>query len=88
MKVVIIKHENCGQKYIFEVPQERALKAGDLVLVQTKKGKTLGTCVCDSFPVESESVLSAISQAFGTDKPKSSVIGRYNLNEWISNPDN
>ena len=28
MNVVIVKHENCGAKYVFLVPEDKTLKAG------------------------------------------------------------
>ena len=49
INVVIVKHENCGAKCVFLVPEGKTLKAGDLVKVNTKRGKTLATCLCDSF---------------------------------------
>lgn len=51
MNVVIVKHENCGAKYVFLVPEDKTFKAGDLVRVNTKRGETLATCLCDSFTV-------------------------------------
>lgn len=68
MNVVIVKHENSGAKYAFLVPEDKTLKAGDLVKVNTmhkiiykfignlsylkKRGETLVTCLCDSFTVD------------------------------------
>ena len=34
MKIVIVKHENCATKYVFEVPEKEYVYAGDLVLVE------------------------------------------------------
>ena len=49
MNLVIIKHENCGQKYLFKVPDKESVYAGDLVLVSNRRGQTQATCLCNSF---------------------------------------
>ena len=48
IRLVIVKHENCGQKYLFKVPDGESVYAGDLVVVKNKRGKTLATCLCDA----------------------------------------
>lgn len=83
MRIVIVKHENCGQKYLFEVPGSHYLSAGDLVKVQTKRGKTLATCLCDSFEIEEDSEqLNSIVTAFGASLPLSKVIGYYSYYKY------
>lgn len=78
MNIVIVKHENCGQKFLFQVPQDRFLRAGDLVRVRTRKGLSLASCLCDSFEVdESGQEVSAICMAFGTTAPLQPVVGKY-----------
>ena len=77
MNVVIVKHENCGAKYLFLVPDGKSLNAGDLVRVNTKHGQALATCLCDSFVVEDETKAKYIANAFGVNKPTAYVIGRY-----------
>lgn len=80
MNLVIVKHENCGQKYLFKVPEKYSVCAGDLVLVKNKRGKTLSTCLCDSFSIEEGSdEFKAILSAFGTSEPLAPVIGRYSF---------
>ena len=37
MNLVIVKHENCGQKYLFKVPDKESVYAGDLVLVSNRR---------------------------------------------------
>lgn len=81
MKVVIIKHENCGQLYLFKVPRGQVLKAGELVLLDTKIGNNLGTCLCDSFEVD-EAVKDRIFSAFRIKEPTASVIGRYSFDKF------
>lgn len=85
MKVVIIKHENSGQMYLFKVPQDYALFAGELVLVETKnKGHQLGRCLCDSFEMpKNQDAKNEIFKAFRiSSEPCSSVIGVYGLTEF------
>ncbi len=84
MRFVIIKHEACGQKYLFKVLGGKLLKAGDLVLVETKKGKARGVCMCDSFEPRDDAVAAEISEAFGVKEPTASVIGIYYLDQWGS----
>ena len=52
MKIVIVKHENCGQKFLFEVPESKSIRAGDMVLVNTKREEAFATCMCDSFYID------------------------------------
>lgn len=84
MNIVIVKHENCGQKYLFQVPENRWLKAGDLVRVRTRKGESLATCLCDNFEVdENGQEMSAICMAFGTTSPLQPVVGKYEYYEFL-----
>lgn len=76
MNLVIVKHENCDQKYLFRVTKN--VYAGELVRVRTKKGDTLATCLCDSFSIEDGSdEYETILSAFGATEPLSYVIGSY-----------
>ena len=78
MRVVIVKHENYGQKYLFEVPGGHYVSAGDLVRVKTKRGESLATCLCDSFDIEENSEqLKGIILAFGASLPLAKVAGNY-----------
>ncbi len=78
MKIVIVKHENCGTKYVFEVPEREYLYAGDYVLVENKKGTVLAVCMCDSFTVKPESPeFNAIVAGFGVTKPLGKVVGKF-----------
>jgi hypothetical protein len=83
MRIVIVKHENCGQKYLFEVPKGEFLSAGDLVKVQTKRGKQLATCLSDHFDIDENSeVFKNILSAFGASEPLSKVLGQYRYIEF------
>ncbi len=82
--VVIVKHENCGVKYVFLVPEDKMLKTGDLVKVNTKRGETLATCLCDSFTINTtdKEKMKSIFNAFGVDKPNAYVFGKFTYDEW------
>ncbi len=84
MNVVIVKHENCGAKYVFLVPEDKTLKAGDLVKTNTKRGETLATCLCDSFAVDvtDKEKMKSIFNAFGVDEPTAYVVGKFTYDEW------
>lgn len=84
MNVVIVKRENCGAKYVFLVPEDKTLKAGDLVRVNTKRGETLATCLCDSFTVDAtdKEKMKSIFNAFGVDEPTAYVVGKFTYDEW------
>lgn len=87
MRIVIVKHENCGQKYLFEVPDGKYVSAGDLVRVSTKKGEKLATCLCDYFEVDENSdVFENILAAFGASKPLAMVVGKYMYSEFEIKP--
>ena len=82
--LVIVKHENSGAKYVFLVPDGRELKAGDYVVVDTKHGKALVICLCDSFTINMSDTdkTKSIFSAFGVDKPTAYVIGKFNCEWW------
>lgn len=92
MRIVIVKHENCGQKYlfevpVFEVPDGRYVSAGDLVRVSTKKGEKLATCLCDYFEVDENSdMFENILATFGASKPLAMVVGKYMYSEFEIKP--
>lgn len=84
MNVVIVKHENCGAKYMFLVPEDKTLKVGDLVKVNTERGETLATCLCDSFTVDvtDKEKMKSIFNTFGVDEPTAYVVGKFTYDEW------
>lgn len=88
MNLVIVKHENCGQKYLFKVPDKESVYAGDLVMVSNKRGKTLATCLCDSFSMkEGSDEYKAILTAFGATEPLAPVVGRYFYSQFKATED-
>ena len=83
MKIVIVKHENCVTKYVFEVPEKEYVYAGDLVLVENSRGKVLATCMCDGFNVKPDSPeFNAILEGFGAKQPLAKVIGKFYYSEF------
>lgn len=50
--LVFIKHENRFKTFLFQVPIDISLKAGEKVFVNTIKGEAIGDCVTDSFIVD------------------------------------
>lgn len=86
MNVVIVKYENCGVKNVFLVPEDKTLKAGDLVKVNTntRRGETLATCLCDNFTVDAtnKGEMKNIFNTFGVDEPTAYVIGKFTYDEW------
>ena len=84
MNVVIVKHETSAVKYTFLVPEDKILKAGDLVKVNTKRGNALATCLCDSFVMDTtdREKMKTIFNAFGIDEPTAYVIGKFTYDEW------
>lgn len=84
MNVVIVKHENCGAKYVFLVLEDKSLRAGDLVKVNTRRSETLATCLCDSFTVDvtDKEKIKNVFNAFGVDESTAYVIGKFTYDEW------
>jgi hypothetical protein len=84
MNVVITKHENCGAKYVFLVPEDKTLKAGDLVKINTKCDEALATCLCDSFTVDTtdKEKMKNIFNAFCIDEPTVYVVGKLTYEKW------
>ena len=50
-KLVFVRHGNPGL-FLFSVPLDLELFAGDRVICNTRRGKAHGMCVCDSFYTE------------------------------------
>lgn len=50
--LVFINHWSGGKNYLFKLPMNIQLKAGDKVFVITVQGETMGYCVSDSFIVD------------------------------------
>ena len=45
--IVFAKHDGCEKEFIFEVPEGMTVKNGDILLVDTIKGKQLATATDD-----------------------------------------
>lgn len=85
MNLVIVKYENCGQMYLFSVPDKENVYAGDLVLVNNKRGKTLATALCDSFSLkEGSDEYKSILSSFGARGSVAPVVGKYLYSQFKS----
>lgn len=72
--LVFIKHENGNNKFLFKVPMNITLKAGEKVFAITIIGEKLGTCISDSFIV-GEHETACIMAGTGAYYPLKEVIG-------------
>lgn len=78
MNIAVIKHQpNAGEHYLFTVPEGVRLKAGDLVMCQTRHGEAYGWLAYDSFEVEG-AALEALCRAHGA-KTLKPIVGVYEL---------
>ena len=79
MRVVIVKHESCGTKYLFQVPEPYSFLTGDLVSVKTRKGtNTMATCLSPSFEIDENSErFKGLCAAMGAPIPLSPIVGYY-----------
>lgn len=82
MNVVFVKHLSCGQYFLFELPQDKKLKACDRVLVNTRRGVNDAICICDSFEAD-ESSIKSLAYLVGASFPLQRVVAKYDmLNLW------
>ena len=66
-KFVIVKHIQDNGKYLFKVPKNVTLEAGDKIVCDTSRGNDqLGICCCDSFLADAE----MMCRLFGTQVNK------------------
>lgn len=58
IKIVVVKHPGCGTPYTFRVPEFAELSAGDLVYMDTSRGKDQpGRCITSSFYIDMDTLL-------------------------------
>ena len=79
--VAIIKYFDDSRHLLFAVPYGTVLAEGDIVLVKTRRGETVGKCVCSSFHV-GENPLKALAQKYGATLPLAPVIGICNIERF------
>ena len=66
-KFVIVKHVMDSGKFLFYVPKDVVLEAGNKVVCDTSRGTDqLGVCCCDSFVADPE----VVCPLFGTQPEK------------------
>lgn len=82
MKVVFAKHPDSSVNYIFQVPEDKTLQSGNVVIADTKNGEKIVICQCDSFEIP-ENALSAIMEKMNSNlvAPKS-IVGIYHKESW------
>ena len=81
VKIVIVKHSQNGQGFLFSVPFDKHLQKGDMVAVMTRKGEAFGECICDSFFAHNN-VADALAVHFGGRIPLMPVIGTMTMERW------
>ena len=83
MNIVIAQHAGGPKHYIFSVPNDRTLRKDDIIQVQTNRGVTIATCVCDSFDAPTELVNTLLS-TYGGKIPLAPVLGHYTYDQWLA----
>jgi len=73
--LVLVKHPNNGNVFLFEAPQFSSIKAGDTVLCDTQYGEALGK-VEDKKTVN-ESEIQFIVKSAGATLPLKRIIGTF-----------
>lgn len=74
INVVFVKHANNPQKYLFELPLGEEIKAGWVVMVDTRRGRARASAVSDSFCLLEEQ-LPHIAKGVGAYLPLARVAG-------------
>ena len=80
--LVLVKPENDSRIYLFKATNA-LIKAGDLILVNTKHGTEIATCMCDTFTMEMDSEeYRKIVRRMGVSEPLEKVVGIYRLERY------
>lgn len=87
MNVVVVAHQGTSGKYMFKVPDAVQLRAGDIVLCNTKLNpRAIGMCVTDSFvPADPASIAKLWGSSVEGMRP---VIGKLNPEMYDYEPAN
>ncbi len=72
--LVFVKHVGDYKSYLFRVPMQIQLKAGEQVFVDTIQGEYMGTCISSSFIVDKYTIEQIIAGT-GAYEPLKYVIG-------------
>jgi hypothetical protein len=72
--LVFISHSDKEKNYLFRVPLDIRLKAGEKVFTDTAQGEAMGDCVTDSFIVD-KYIAEQIIVGAGAYEPLKYVIG-------------
>lgn len=64
MKLVIVAQDK--KQYMFTVPADKHIRAGDILILDTVYGEGMGTAMCNDFTVNDSEVIERIMTAFTT----------------------
>lgn len=85
IKVVLIKHPNCGVQYIFRAPEGIPLHVGDYVLCKTNKSNNeIGQCITPAFWIKEEMLLNFYEWKSKDLQP---VVGKMEIEMFYDNPE-
>lgn len=70
VRIVIVKHPNWNPQYVFKVPEDMNLYAGDYVLCETRKSPhEIARCITPSFTIERDTLKELYGIALRELKP-------------------
>lgn len=83
MNVVAARRLNSkdSREYLYEVPNDKELKEGDLVIIAVGPNEHFGVCACDSFNIDANP-LRFIMDKISVARPMGSIVGRLNPEKW------
>lgn len=85
IKIVIIKHPNCGVQFVFQAPEGVPFNVGDYVLCRTKKSSSeIGRCITPAFWINEEQLLNFYGRTFKDLKP---VVGKMEIMMFDAKPE-
>lgn len=85
MNIVICAHPNSSGRFLFRVPEDVKLRAGDLVLCDTRRDHSaIAMCLTDSFkPSEPEKIAAIWGSNVDSMRP---VIAKLNPEMYVYDP--
>lgn len=69
------------REYMYEVPDDKELKEGELVIIDVGGKEYFGECACDSFNIDANP-LRFIMDKISVSRPMGSIVGRLNPEKW------
>lgn len=74
--LVLVKHANSNKKYLFQAPSWSGLDKNDLVVVQTKHGKTEGKVIALCAVDNASNEFKFIVETAGATEPLQKVLAK------------